>query len=255
MKLCRWLFGAAAALLAASSGPVIIAAGDERGGPAYTAVDAATGTTIRVYRHDGRIALDVDHPTIQIRKELTDGRSVTTLRTGAEQLVVSLTRDAIVVADASGTIRGDNAHLDEVRRARTRLADSPLVSRAARLLGSLRLPGETPLKQTLLSTRALLLDVLGTAPDGMTAVERTTRALIRPRPAFAFTRVAGTATDPTECWEAYSKEAIATFMELEECWNDEEWWDLLGRQACWWIYELRAIGAFAWWLSCVGLNG
>jgi hypothetical protein len=44
-------------------------------------------------------------------------------------------------------------------------------------------------------------------------------------------------------------------MEYEDCMNNEQWWDVIGTQTCLWLYEVQAIGAFAWWLSCVGLNG
>jgi hypothetical protein len=69
-------------------------------------------------------------------------------------------------------------------------------------------------------------------------------------------RPVGWADDgPEECWDAYAKEAIAAYIEYEECMYATKWWDLASQAACATIYEMRAIGAFAWWVKCVGLRG
>jgi hypothetical protein len=59
---------------------------------------------------------------------------------------------------------------------------------------------------------------------------------------------------PTDCWEAYTKEAIAAFIEYEDCMKNLSWWEVLDAAACAAIYDMRAIGAFSWWLKCVALN-
>jgi hypothetical protein len=253
MKSCTWLVGAAAALFVVSSSPVVADEGF-RGRPAFVATDAATGAAIRVYRGDGRISLEVDHPSVQIRKQLFDGQSTTQLRSGGDAIAFTLTRESIGVSSPAGQIQGGRTNPERVPEARAMLAASPLVARAAALIGRMQLPGHTPLRQTLFSTRALLLAFAGENADALREVERSTRALTLTAPRLRFTRTSATA-DPGECWDTYSKEAIAIYMEYEDCMNNEQWWDVIGTQTCLWLYEVQAIGAFAWWLSCVGLNG
>ncbi len=59
---------------------------------------------------------------------------------------------------------------------------------------------------------------------------------------------------PGDCWDVYVEEAIEAYIEYEECMSDEQWWDLWGQTGCAAIYEMRAIGAFSWWVSCVGFR-
>jgi hypothetical protein len=60
---------------------------------------------------------------------------------------------------------------------------------------------------------------------------------------------------PGECWDEYVKEAVACYKEFEDCMRGLSWYDVIGKTACATIYDLRAIGAFYWWVSCVGLRG
>jgi hypothetical protein len=59
---------------------------------------------------------------------------------------------------------------------------------------------------------------------------------------------------PTECWETYAKEAILAYKEYEDCTDDLAWYEVLDLAACAAIYDMRALGAFAWWLRCVGIG-
>ena len=66
---------------------------------------------------------------------------------------------------------------------------------------------------------------------------------------------AARASTPTDCWNAYPKEAIAAYIEYEECMKDLT---LVGHPrrdaAAPSVYDMRAIGAFSWWMKCVALN-
>ena len=64
----------------------------------------------------------------------------------------------------------------------------------------------------------------------------------------------GSTSSPTDCWNAYSKEAIAAYIEYEECMKPLSWWEFLDEAACATVYDMRAIGAFSWWMKCVALN-
>jgi len=59
---------------------------------------------------------------------------------------------------------------------------------------------------------------------------------------------------PGECWDVYVEEAIEAYMDYEDCMAGEQWWDLAGQSGCALIYEMRAIGAFSWWVTCVGFR-
>ena len=64
----------------------------------------------------------------------------------------------------------------------------------------------------------------------------------------------GQTMGPGDCWDQYAKEAIAAATELEDCERNVQWWDYFGYHRCNLIYEMRAIGAFSWWLKCVSLT-
>jgi hypothetical protein len=59
---------------------------------------------------------------------------------------------------------------------------------------------------------------------------------------------------PGHCWDAYAEEAIEAWMEYEDCVDNEDWYDVAGLGACLVIYEMRALGAFSWWLSCSAIR-
>jgi hypothetical protein len=47
---------------------------------------------------------------------------------------------------------------------------------------------------------------------------------------------------------------VAAYVEYEECMKDLSWWEFLDEAACATVYDMRAIGAFSWWMKCVALN-
>jgi hypothetical protein len=59
----------------------------------------------------------------------------------------------------------------------------------------------------------------------------------------------GEINGPGDCWDAYVEEAIEAYLEYEDCMAQQAWWDLLAT-----IYDIRAIGAFSWWITCVGFR-
>ena len=54
--------------------------------------------------------------------------------------------------------------------------------------------------------------------------------------------------------ERVRKEAIAAWIEYEQCMKDAPWWNLLAEAGCTLIYDMRALGAFSWWLDCVKIT-
>jgi hypothetical protein len=256
MNSTKWLARAVAALLAAAAGAGVSADSADRRRPAFAATDAATGAAIRVYRGEGAISIEIDHPTVQVRKQLANGETTTRMRAGDEELVVTLSRDAIKVSGPAGRVEGGPARPERARDALAMLAASPAATKAAALIGRMQLPAASPLRQTLLSTRALLLSS-GGDDRGATDLSRAIAELERTRRGTGLIRTSAAQdlVGPSVCWSLYVVEAIAAYTEYEDCMANEQWWDIFGQAACALIYDIRAIGAFAWWLSCVGLNG
>jgi hypothetical protein len=255
MKVSNWLTRALAGLLTIASGAVLAADGSSGRRPAYATTDAATGAAVRVYRVGGLVSLEIDHPMVQIRKLIVDGGTTTTLRTATEEVAIALTRDAVTVTSPKGSVQAGRTHPERVRDVQALLAASPAAAAAAGLIGRLQLPADSPVSQTLSSTRALILSSKGD-DAGARDIARTIGRIERAR-AGAVTVPVSEAEQggPGTCWTLYAIEAIAAYIEYEGCMNGEEWWDLFGQISCAVIYEMRAIGAFAWWLSCVGLRG
>ena len=48
---------------------------------------------------------------------------------------------------------------------------------------------------------------------------------------------------------------FGTSIEYAECVKNLKWWDPIGEPRCAVIYEVRIIGAFAWYMDCVKLFG
>jgi len=214
--------------------------------------DSATGAAIRIHRQaTGALSLEVDSPVVGIRKAVTGGRSVTRLRHGRDEVTIEFDGVNLTVVDRAGAVVVTPEHADRIEAARRKLAGSPVVAKAAQLIGRLDLPANSPARLPLLTTRAILLSASG---DRSGAVElnawiQTARSGAR------VVRVGLQGMTATDCWNEYAKEAIAAYMEYEECMKNEQWWDLLGQTSCALVYDMRAIGAMSWWISCVGLRG
>ena len=255
MNAFSWSTRGLAAILTIAAGTVLGADVTTRSKPAYVTTDTATGAHIRVYRAEGLVSLEIDHPTVQIRKQLLNGETKTTMRVGREEVVIALARDAVTVTTPHGRAQAGRQHPERVRQVQALLASSPAAARAAALIGRLQLAADSPVHQTLLSTRALLLSSRGD-DSGAREISRSIGRLELARSRAGHIRTSSEEQGgPGACWTLYAVEAIAAYIEYEGCMNGEEWWDLFGQISCAIIYEIRAIGAFAWWLSCVGLRG
>jgi hypothetical protein len=127
-------------------------------------------------------------------------------------------------------------------------------SRAARLAADLlnRInTSDASLARVLLSTRAMLLaaanDRTGVADLARWTEEARARAASG-RPVVVKT---GFQDSPTDCWNKYAAEAIAIYKEYEDCINNLSWYQVVQAMACLAIYDLRALGAFSWYIGCV----
>jgi hypothetical protein len=229
--------------------------------PVYRSVDAATGATVTVYRPaPDRALVEVEAGSLRIVKSLAPGVAETRLLSPHEDLAIRLTRAGVSVRDGRLGVVIAGADEAGLQQARARLRASRVVRDAIGLLGRLGLPGGSPVSHTLRVTEALLEAAVRSKI--VTGRAGGPRPLVAPapRPLAVAYRQEGMQTveegdGPTGCWDAYAKEAIAAWIEYEQCVDSEEWWDAIGLVSCAVIYEMRALGAFSWWVSCVGFRG
>jgi hypothetical protein len=219
-------------------------------------VDPATGAEIRLYRPDraGRdVRVEIQDPSVLIRKEFTNGTAVTTIVAGGERISLSVARTGLVVTTDSDRVTADRNQPGRVEAARSLVAKSAAVRRATALLGRLAEGPDSPLRHTALATRAMLLSASGDA-TGVRELSTWARAA-REKIEFKSASFEEDQQGPGWCWYLYALEAIKIYIEYEECMLETEWYDLLTMIGCAFLYDLQAIGAFSWWVTCVGLRG
>jgi hypothetical protein len=227
--------------------------------PVFRVVDAATGATVSVFRPaPDRAVVEVVSGEVTIVKSLAPGVAETRVISRREDLTVRLSRAGVSVRDARLGLTADGIDQAGLTRARTRLQASRAVREAIGLLEHLELGEDSPVGYTLRATRALLESAVTITRTASGMATSRTGSLSAPRLADSGLRggdqEAAEGDSPTDCWEAYTKEAIEAWIEYEQCVDSEEWYDALGLVSCLTIYEMRAIGAFSWWVSCVGFR-
>jgi len=213
--------------------------------------DPGTGLEIRVQQSKpGEVSIELGDRHLMLRRQLTAGRLETIITTPSEK--VSFVRDAggLTVTTPRGRVRLSSVDPAAGDTAVALLGQSAALRQAVALLARVRLADASPIGHALLFTRAFLLSMMGER-DAALAVVRTARADLQ-TPRVVQTRLGD---GPGDCWNAYAKEAIAAFEEYEDCMKNVPWYSLFGADECTAIYDMRAIGAFSWWLSCVGLSG
>jgi len=245
----------AAGVVCAMAGSVLPARAERPGPtPVYRHVDRGTGAEVRLYRPTAdRAAVEVVATDLLIVKSLAPGRTETRIVGSGEDLTITLDRAGVAVTDSRLPLTADGSTTEGLRQARGRIQSSTAVRRAVRLLGQMDVRDTSPISHTLLVTRALLGSALG-EPDADDALRSWSK---RAGPGVRLVRAAAQQQPdgPTDCWTSYVMEAITAWIEYEDCVDSEEWWDIPGMLGCLLIYDIRAIGAFSWWVSCVGFRG
>jgi hypothetical protein len=254
----RVLTAGAAVVIGLSAAPV---AAQER--LVHHEFDRNTSATVRVFKTSAGGRIEVETPDLRISKSVAGSTVVTTMRDAGSKdaLVLSLDDKALAVTTPKSSVRAARTDREKLERARLLVAGSDVGRRAAALIARLGFGQATPIQPMLLTTRAFILAAAGEGA-GPRDVRRSVSVGTQYAPVGAFTVKAGwqekdTASKtmtPSECWNAYSKEAIAAYIEYEQCMADQAWWDILGQMGCATVYDMRAIGAFSWWLKCVALN-
>ena len=213
--------------------------------------DAVTNATVRVFKTSRGPRIDVEAPAIRLRKQLDGRKVITSLSGGGESLVIEFDNRTLTVSGTFGTVSGAQSDDAAFRRVREIAARSPLTRRAASLIARMGYGPNSPIQPMLLTTRMFLL-MLTDDPSGVREIGNWVRDM-RARVSVVRASLDEERT-PSECWKEYTKEAVAAWIEFEQCMEDTSWWDLFSQAGCTAIYDLRALGAFSWWLDCVKLT-
>jgi hypothetical protein len=207
-----------------------------------------SGTTTRVYYATPTdVTVEIRNPRVTIQKHFTIGRSETTIQSGTDRVRLTLDPSGLAVSTSRGTARLSTGEA-AARRARALLQQSPAFRQALTTLAGMQVSPKTPVAPLVLTTRAFLQSLSGDV-SGYVAVGAWTRQALS---TSLIVKVRD--TTPGECWNEYVKEAVAAYDEMTDCVRNVAWWDVMGSSACHLIYDLRAIGAFSWWISCVSLD-
>jgi len=211
-------------------------------------IDQGTCSRIRVYQTGPTaFVLELANGDVLVTKPIESSRSVTTIRAGADQLVLSLDPSGVIVSTGGQTARLTRDTLQHAEQVRNLVRGSSAVRRAASIVKAIDLPVRSPINVLFYMTRATLLS----AVDDRAALAEVTHTVSTALREARAVRVVD--EGPGDCWNEYAKEAIAAFIEFEDCMkNANPVLRLTGM--CEILYTLRATGAFAWWLKCVGLS-
>ncbi len=227
-------------------------------------IDSNTHAIVRVFKTMDGGRIEVETPRLKLTKSIAGERVITRVTEPGDDLVIRLDQRSLTVDSRAGRV--STSRTDRIRgeRARAMVAASSAGRAAAELIGRMGLGTATPVQPMLITTRMFLMAAAGTATSGQELARWAREARSVAKPAAFSLRVGlggpqetdgGQSRTPTECWNDYAKEAIAAFMEYEDCMKShQEWWDVLGKAGCAAIYDMRAIGAFSWWLKCVALS-
>ncbi len=214
-----------------------------------TFTDPATGIGVRIQQsRPGDVAVEVGDRTVSVRRELTRDQLRTTVKAGRESVTFVLDRKGLSVTSGARRVVVSADHPDGAAQVASLLRGSRALGQAAALLERVHLGAASPVGQTLTLTRAFLLSAAGRGDEAAAVLGHA-------RAALQVTAITPARFGPDECWNEYAKEAIAAYQEYEDCVNNKAWYDVIGVAECAAIYDMRAIGAFSWWVSCVGLRG
>jgi hypothetical protein len=251
----RLLMGGVALVFGVAVAP---AAAQER--LVHQEVDRNTHAVVRVFKTTDGGRIEVATPALKITKSISGDRVVTRMTEGVDQLVISMDRTTMAVSTGAASLTTARSDRPKAERGRQLIASSSVGQHAATLIGKLGLGSATPIQPLLLTTRAFILAAAGNGDGGEALARWARQAALDANARPAVLKVAWTDKDqekgssPTDCWNAYSKEAIAAYMEYEDCMKGLAWWQFLEEAACATVYDMRAIGAFSWWMKCVALN-
>ncbi len=237
---------ATVAAVALGAVPFALAASGEGSGPVQRVKDPATGIEISLSQdRPGSVTVEARNAAVSVRRQLTKDRMQTTVTTAAERVVLTIDNAGLSVVSGRRQFHVSPAHPEAGPEVERMLRTSFALRQADLLLGRVKLTAASPVGHTLSLTRAFLLSVAGKRDDAI-AVAQAARAELQTA------RVIEARFGPDDCWNEYVREAVSAYDEYVDC-QSHTILDVLN--SCTIIYDMRAIGAFSWWVSCVGLSG
>jgi len=234
------------AAVALGAVPVALAAGGPTTAVVQRMKDPATGIEVSVSQDKpGSVTVEARDGIVTVRRQLTKDRMQTIVSTSTERVVLTIDAAGLSVTRGRRQLRVSPAHPEAGADIERLLQASAALVHADVLLSRVRMKAASPVGHTLSLTRAFLLSVAGRRDEAV-SVAQAARAELRTA------RVVDARFGPDDCWNEYVKEAVSAYDEYADC-QKHTTFDLLN--SCTIIYDMRAIGAFSWWVSCVGLSG
>ena len=166
--------------------------------------------------------------------------------------MIEFDNETLTVAGTVGKGSADRNDRAGFARVSQLAARSALTRRAAGLIVKMGFGTNSPIQPVLLTTRMFLLS-LTNDDSGIREMSdwiHRTRTRLKLVPASSD----DAERTPGQCWEEYMKESAAIWVEYDQCIKDTKWWDALGDFGCGLRYDMRALGAFTWWLDCVKIT-
>ena len=214
--------------------------------------DARTGLDIRTTQTKlDEVVVEVKDAGVAIRKRIGGGLSETTLTTKSGSVTMRLQGGAFTVKTNAGQVAGNLSDPKSLLPVNAALGKSRAALLAKDLLTRMTLNPNSVPGHALLLTRALLQSVGGdhTGADSLAdwSKKQGGRTTVR--------RIGLTDDGPEYCWDTYAIAAIHIWDEYIDCYDNScSWYNLLCKAGCALIYDLRAEGAFAWWLHCTAIR-
>jgi len=226
----------------------------------HHAIDRATGAVVRVVQTSTGNRVEVESAGLLVSRQIAATKVTTVIRDQRDELVVSFEHGRLIVNSPAGRVSATPVQVTQMAAARRLIDACPGRRKPLSLIHKLGFGPEVPVLPLLVTTRSFLQAVTATAasPADNGSFQRRVDAAAGVRVTkAAFGQDTGkksTDRTPTECWDAYTKEAIAAYTEYEDCIKDLAWYDFLDLTACATIYDVRAMGAFSWWMRCVSIG-
>ncbi len=232
---------------------------------APAAAQAADGPSVRVTRHGtGRIVMEVADKTVTVRKDVSADRSVVTLTTPNDRLILIVRRGVLSLSGPAGDVTMEGGGVGEYGQVLAVLQSSEAAASARTLLATIAEGPDTFVGQSMLLTRALLESGSGSskamtlhqewAEERAAARAGARRVALSGRPQVFKVAVSDMVQQrgPGECWDLYSAEALRIANDFGECTDDLRWYEAHKWAGCSLIYAVRSEAAMAWFIACNG---
>jgi hypothetical protein len=198
----------------------------------------------------GPPSFEVKDEHVVVRRDLLLGRSMTTLSSGTEQVILTIDRQGITVTTPAGRRSASLARPEGITAVVESLQGRQVVKDATELLRRRHFDEQTPEGRAFTLTRALLESVAGDNAGTLEVVGWTHASRPAPGPKAV---LAAVGSDPASCWDAYAHDAIRAAGDYVDCYNNTSWYDVIDRIGCSVLYDIEAEGDWLWYMNCVGL--